>query len=51
MVNHCINDKFKMFLDLTFISDCNHSFYDEKIKTKLLERHYGKLFKWCTSIF
>ena len=26
MVNHCINDKFKMFLDLTYISDCNHSF-------------------------
>ena len=39
MVNHCINDKFKMFLDLTYISDCNHSFYDEKIKTNLLERH------------
>ena len=39
IVNHCINDKFKVFLDLTYISDCNHSFYDEKIKTNLLERH------------
>ena len=39
MVNHCINDKFKMFLDLKYISDCNHSFYDKKIKTNLLACH------------
>jgi hypothetical protein len=28
-----------MFLDLKYISDCNHSFYDEKIKTNLLACH------------
>ena len=28
-----------MFLDLTYISDCIHSFHDEKIKTNLLEIH------------
>ena len=39
MVNHCITDKFKTFLDLSYISDCNHSFYDEKIKTNLLACH------------
>ena len=40
MVNHCITDKFKTFLDLSYISDSgNHSFYDEKIKTDILIRH------------
>ena len=39
MVNRCIKDKFKTFLNLSYISDSNHSFYDEKIKTNLLIRH------------
>ena len=39
MVNHCINDKFKMVLDLTYIYDCNHSFNVEKRKPYLLASH------------
>ena len=41
MVNHCITDKFKTFLDLSYISDSgnHHSIYDEKIKTDILIRH------------
>ncbi len=39
MVNHCIKDKFKIFLDLSYISENNHNYYDKMLKTIILEKH------------
>ena len=39
MVDHCIKDKFKIFLDLSYISENNHSYYDKMLKTNILEKH------------
>jgi hypothetical protein len=39
MVDHCIKDKFKIFLDLSYIYENKHSYYDKMLKTVILEKH------------